>query len=330
MGFIVIVALVALSIAGSAAFFSVYGLASLFSGMFWPVVFMGTSLEAGKLVAASYLYRFWDKISIFLKAYMLLAVGVLMLITSTGIFGFLTMGYQQDIQVTKTNEQQIEILSEENEQLQQLKQERLERKKQIDTDIASLPNDYITGRQRLMNSYGPELKQLKQDIEDYTNQIRNNTNKISNLKAENLEQEVHVGPIIFIAKVFDKDVDDTTKWLILIIIFAFDPMAVALTVAANVAVEERRKEKERESLDEPEPKITSVEQINDNVHQEHQPNQPEDNYENVAVDLESVLEKLNEKEEQKELTPQEIAQKDMLEEIFRRRAITKNIRQHKT
>lgn len=330
MGFIIIVALVALSIAGSAAFFSVYGLASLFSGMFWPVVFMGTSLEAGKLVAASYLYRFWDRISIFLKAYMLLAVGVLMLITSTGIFGFLTMGYQQDIQVTKSNEQQIEILTEENKHLEELKQERLQRKKQIDTDIASLPNDYITGRQRLMESYGPELKQLKQDIEDYTNQIRSNTSKIADLRTQNLEQEIHVGPIIFIAKVFDKDVDDTTKWLILIIIFAFDPMAVALTVAANVAIEERRKEKERETLDEPEPKITSVEQINDDVKQEQQPNQTEDHYENVAVDLENVLEKLNEKEEQKELTPQEIAQKDMLEEIFRRRAITKNIRQHKT
>lgn len=244
MGFILILMLSALSIAGSAAFFSIYGLAQIFSGSFWPVVVMASSLEVGKLVAASYVYRYWKSVSITMKAYLMTSVFILMVITSAGIFGFLSAAYQQDMLPMKQMAQEIVSLSSENEQLEQLKIERLDRKKQIDADIASLPNNYIKGRQRLMESYGPELEQLKLDIAEYTATIRTNTSRSQELQNATLEQEAHTGPIIFIAKVFDKEVDDTTKYLILLIIFAFDPLAVALTLATNHAMAVRREEKE--------------------------------------------------------------------------------------
>lgn len=328
MGFILVLILTTLSLAGSAAFFSVCGLAKIFAGSFWPVVIMASSLEAGKLVTASYLYRYWDHISVLMRAYMFAAIVVLMGITSAGIFGFLSAAYQQDIVGTKINKQQIEMLTTQTNQAETLKQERLARKKQIDKDIASLPHDYVTGRQRLMKSYGPELEQLRKDIAEYTARIQTNTQKIAELRAATLQQESHVGPIIFIAKVFDKDVDDTTKWLILIIIFAFDPLAVTLTVGANIALVDRQRSKkknepklvkayeevmgiEKSEENEPEPKITSVDQLLD---------QPKE-----AVTADQIKEALDEFEH-RELSETELAQKEMLEEMLRRKAVTQRLR----
>lgn len=242
MGFIIILILTTVAIAGCAAFFSIYGLAAIFSGIFWPVVVMGTSLEAGKLVAASYVYRFRDCITTTMKIYLISAILVLMLITSAGIFGFLSMGYQQDTLPLKQQEQQIKLLTSEKTELEAFKKERLDRRKQIDTDITSLPNNYITSRQRLLKSYGPELDRLQADIRLYTKQISDKTLKISKLKQEKLVSEVHTGPIIFIAKAFSSDTDDATKWMIILIMFAFDPLAVALTLAINQAMSQRKKE----------------------------------------------------------------------------------------
>ena len=110
MGFIVLLALTTTFIAGSAAFFSVYGLASTFSGTFWSVVLMGSSLEAGKLIAASYLYRYWHVTNFWLKTYLMAGVAALMLLTSTGIFGYLSSGYQTDVLPLKQIEQQVKVL----------------------------------------------------------------------------------------------------------------------------------------------------------------------------------------------------------------------------
>lgn len=316
MGFIVVLVLTTLFIAASAAFFSVYGLAQIFTGSFWPVVIMASSLEVGKLVAASYLYRYWKQTQFFMKFYLLVAILILMGITSAGIFGYLSSAYQQDIIGTKTNQQQIELLLSDTTEVEKLKVERLDRKKQIDADIAALPNNFIKGRQRLMKSYGDELTQLRTDISDYTSQIRVNSSRISGLKAQVLQDEVHVGPIIYIAKVFGQSVDDATKWLILIIIFAFDPLAVALTIASNKAINERKKIVviTEELYDEPNPSITTIEQL-----------VAESNQGLSTEQLAAALEQLS----NKELSPAELAQKEMLEEMLRRKAVTEKVRTNK-
>jgi hypothetical protein len=239
MGFIALLIATAVAIAGSAAYFSIFGLAQIWNAAFWGVVIMATSLEIGKLVTVSYLYRYWDDTVKSLRAYMMGAILVLMLVTSGGIFGFLSSAYQKDILPLEQMHAQVVQLEEQKVEWSELKTERLERRKQIDTDIASLPNNYITGRQRLMESYGPELKQIRTDIEYYTKQLQAATTQIHELKSQVIQQEVHTGPIIFIAKAFDQTVDTAVKWMTLLIIFAFDPLAVALTIGANIAIMKR-------------------------------------------------------------------------------------------
>lgn len=296
MGFIFLLSLITFSIAAVAAFFSIYGLAAIFSGIFWPVILMGSALEAGKLAAASYVYRYWNSISKSLKIYLISAIFVLMIITSTGIFGFLSMGYQEDILDLKKQEQQISLLEQEKLELEKFKQERLERKKQIDKDIASLPNNYITGRQRLMKSYGPELEQLKKDVELYTKQIRDITLKISEIKQQKIVKEVHTGPIIFIANALSLETDDAVKWMILLIVFVFDPLAVALTLGVNHALMLR---------------------TNKNIKQNSFNDIPSN-----AKEIEQMLEKM----QSRDLSENEKALKEMLEQMLKRKMVTEKIR----
>ena len=239
MGFIAILIVTAVAIAGSAAYCSIYGLAQIWNAAFWTVIVLGTSIEVGKLVTVSYLYRYWNDTAKLLRGYMMAAIMVLMLVTSGGIFGFLSAAYQKDILPLEQMNAQVVQLEAQKTEWSELKTERLERRKQIDSDIASLPNNYITGRQRLMKSYGPELTQIRSDIEYYTEQLQTATTQSHALKSQVIQQEVHTGPIIFIAKAFDQTVDTAVKWMTLLIIFAFDPLSVALTIGANIAIMKR-------------------------------------------------------------------------------------------
>jgi hypothetical protein len=248
MVFVYLLGFAAFFIASVAGYFSIYGLASIFSGWFWPIIGMGIALEYGKLVAASYLFRYSRLESKKGIIYGASAVGTLMLITSAGIFGFLSQGYQQDTLSLKQQEQRIELIISEQEELIAFKEENIERKKQIDKDIAALPNNYITGRQRLMESYGPELEIIKKDIASYTQQINEKTLELSKIKQEKLINEVHIGPIIFIAQAFGTDTDQAVKWLIFMLIFAFDPLAVWLTLATNKVILDKAKKEESEPI----------------------------------------------------------------------------------
>lgn len=229
MFFIILLALTALSIAGSAAVFSVYGLANTFSGVFWSVVVMGGSLEAGKLIAASYLYRYWSKTGWLLKSYLFAGIATIMILTSTGIFGYLSTGYQTDILPLRQIESQLVLLEGEKARV-------LERKKEIDAQIANLPKNYVASRIKLMKEFDAEQKTL-------TSRVAAIDKEMLDLKQAQIKTEAHVGPITYIAKAFDLNTDDATKWLVFLIIFAFDPMAVALTLAVNIALRVRGEEK---------------------------------------------------------------------------------------
>lgn len=228
MLFIAILFLTTLSIAGTAAFFSVYGLAQLFQGMAVPVMIMGGSLEAGKLVAASFLYRYWYKLGWSLRVYLVSAVFLLMVITSVGIFGMLSLGYQSDTLPLKEIDSKIELLKQEQSQLQA-------RKKEIDQQISQLPENYVKGRQRLMSTFASELKHINARLPEITSEMQK-------LNTQQIHTQAHVGPIVYIAKAFGGEVDDATKYIILLLIVVFDPLAVALTIGVNVALKIRRDE----------------------------------------------------------------------------------------
>jgi hypothetical protein len=237
MFFIAILFLSTLSIAGTAAFFSVYGLAQLFQGMVTPVLIMGASLEAGKLVAASFLYRYWAKLGWVLRSYLVVAVLMLMVITSVGIFGMLSIGYQADTINLKQSETKVELLKQEQQRLS-------DRKAEIDKQIQLLPTNTIKGRQQLMKSFGPELKTINSRIPELTSQIQQ-------LSTQLISTQAHTGPIVYIAKAFGKDIDDATKYIILLLIVVFDPLAVALTIGVNVALRIRKEEQQEALLNAP-------------------------------------------------------------------------------
>lgn len=236
MPFLVALIATAICIAGSAAYFSIYGLAHTFAGAFWSIIFMGVSLEAGKLISASFLYRYWKKIGLWLKTYLIAAVLLLMVITSTGIYGYLSNSYQADTTQYKEVEASVQSLDTE-------KQELTKRKVEIDKQISQLPDTYVSARQRLMRTFKPELDHINKRLPQITTELRT-------LNQQKIQEQVHTGPIVFIAQSLGMTIDDATKWIVFMLIIVFDPLAVALTIAANMLVQERNN-KPKEFLSEP-------------------------------------------------------------------------------
>ena len=229
------VGLSALLIAGSAAFFSVFGLSKLFSGAALSVVVMAGSLEFGKIVAASFLYRYWNDINKLLKIYMTTGVVTLVLITSAGIFGYLSNAYQG---ATIQFEKQTTTLFYKEDRLEQLEEDKIYLKEELEQSIASLPENYITAKRNLREEYNPKVLELN-------DQILSIKQDISDLKVDLVESGVDVGPAIYLAKIFNTDIDTVVKFFIFILIFVFDPLAVMLVVAFNQALVLRVEEQPR-------------------------------------------------------------------------------------
>lgn len=229
MPFIILMSLVTTAIAGSAGFFSIYGLAQIFSGTFWAVVVMGISLEAGKLMTASFLYRYWNTINIALKSYMCVAVLILMAITSVGVFGFLSKAYQTDSLPMKEMEVRIASLEQEKTRISL-------RKTDMDTQLSKVDPSDGRGRLRLQKEFAYERETINQRLPVVEKEL-------STLKEKLLTTQLHVGPITYIAAAFGQRVDDSIKYMILLLIIAFDPLAIAMTLGINIAIREHVKNK---------------------------------------------------------------------------------------
>jgi len=223
-----IVAFSAGLVAFSAAFFSVFGLSKLFAGAQTSVVIMAGSLEFAKLVTASFLYRYWSTMVQSLKYYLLVGTFVLILITSAGIFGYLSNAYQG---ATTGFEKQSTMLIFKEDQLAQVKDDAEFLKLEMEAAIKELPENYRTARKKLREEYQPQISQLNK-------QSLGLKQEIGDLKIALVETGVDVGPAIYLARVFDTEIDTVVKWFILILIFVFDPLAVSLVIAANVAFEQ--------------------------------------------------------------------------------------------
>jgi hypothetical protein len=220
----------ALLIAGSAAAFSVFGLSKLFAGAALSVIIMAGSLEFGKLVAASFLYRYWNDINRLLKVYMTIGVITLVLITSAGIFGYLSNAYQG---ATVNFEKQSTSLLYKEDRLEQLEEDKIYLKEELEESIASLPENYITAKRKLREEYNPKVL----DINDQILKIKQ---EIGDLKISLVETGVDVGPAIYLARIFNTDIDTVVKFFIFILIFVFDPMAIALVLAYNRTLQDEQ------------------------------------------------------------------------------------------
>lgn len=239
MAFIALVAIVAFTVAAAAAYFSVYGLALIFSGAIIPVVIMASALEVGKLCATSILYNYWHRLGILMRLYYLSAIFVLMLITSGGIYGFLSAAYQQDKMPLEQVNQRIELLDAEYAR-------KVDRLKQMDDTIASIGANYITKRLEEKEQQRPEREALSARI----NEIESEKLKLSQSK---IETEAHIGPVIYMAQVFNKTPDQATNFLIMLFIFVFDPLAVALTISVNMLVSARKEQLGEQPNPDPDP-----------------------------------------------------------------------------
>ena len=229
--FYIWIGLSALFIAGSAAAFSVYGLAKLFSGAFISVVIMASALELGKLVTASFLYRYWNMINWFQKVYMTIATIVLIFITSAGIFGYLSNAYQGA--TLEFEKQSTELLTIE-ERIEQLEEDKVFLKEELEVAISELPDNYITAKRKLREDYNPQILEINNELLEYKKTR-------ADLEIGLVSTGVDVGPAIYLARTFGTDIDTVVKFFIFILIFVFDPLAVMLVIAYNQALMDRQK-----------------------------------------------------------------------------------------
>jgi len=233
-----LVALAAFVVAGCAAYFSVTGLGILFSGASIAVMVMASALEFSKLVAASYLKQAWDSIGNVLKAYLVLAVVILMIITSAGIFGYLSNAFQQQNlkiqqverevavweQKINTNKEQIEIF---NTQLNNFQQNQ---GKIIDLQQGNRANSRLL---RSVDNRDKQISETSQKINILQSQIVQYNDTINKIKNANIDIEREVGGFRFVAEAFGVDLNTVVKFFILLIVFVFDPLAIALVIAFN-------------------------------------------------------------------------------------------------
>lgn len=235
----------ALVIAGCAAFFSVKGIATLFSGAFLGVIIMAGSLELGKLVATTFLHRYWDKTSALLKAYLLIAVLLLMGITSMGTYGFLSAAYQSNAAALEnitlkinTIEQQKQTINLQVNQLQERVVTLNEARKQQEKNLAAVTSNSTTKYKLVYQDAeraGKEITDIQKKIDDLQASQIEKDQEINTLKTSTLEVS-DIGAFKFIAENFNQPLNVVVKWFILAIVLVFDPLAVALVLSYNTIV----------------------------------------------------------------------------------------------
>ena len=191
------VAVSAFLVAFNAAFFSVYGLSKLFAGAATSVIFMAGSLEFGKLVAASFLFRYWKRTSGLLKTYLTIGVVVLVFITSAGIFGYLSNAYQGATIGFQKESTKVIALEERLDNLQEDKRTLIDDR---DFQVSELPENYRTAKRKLRADYGEQIKAVNEEILRLKSEI-------GDLNVKLIDTGVDVGPAIYLAKVFQTDVD---------------------------------------------------------------------------------------------------------------------------
>ena len=227
-----LVGLSAFLVAGSAAFYSVFGLSKLFSGAALAVVIMAGSLEFAKLVTASFLYRYWDEINRWMKTYLIVGVVTLVIITSAGIFGFLSNAYQG---ATVVFEKESTKLLYKQDRLDQMVEDKQFLKEELEAAVAELPDNYRTAKRKLREEYQPKINEINTDMMELKGEI-------GDLKTALVETGVDVGPAIYLARVFDTDVDSVVKYFIFMLIAVFDPLAVVLVISYNLTLQVRMRD----------------------------------------------------------------------------------------
>ncbi len=266
-----IIATSALSVSASAAFYSVSGLSKLFAGASLEVIIMAGSLEVAKLVIASLLYQYRKTIPRLLKYYLTTAAVVLVLITSMGIYGFLSAAYQETANKAGTIDAQIALVEVKRDNTKEQLAVYNEEKSSINEAVADLRSGLSNNTIQYKDKETGEIitttssstrraleKQLDQAIarqteinskvDELNEQLFNYETEIVEIKTGN-DLAGELGPLKYLSGLTGTPMDKIINILLLTIIFVFDPLAISLVIAANYAFEQLRSKKEEKFVD---------------------------------------------------------------------------------
>lgn len=225
----------ALALSAIAAYFSVIGLATIFAGAFWAVIVMAGALETGKVVTVAWLSRNWDKCPKFIKYYLTTAAAVLMLITSMGTFGYLSKAHLETNNQLEQAQLQIEPLET---QLELANRRLRNAQTSLDTLDRLVAEADSKQASKLRNRQRTERSALAAEISDSSREIQSINTRILPLKTARAVTESEIGPLKYIAELIYGDTasshfDDAVRFVIILLVLVFDPLAVVLLIAAN-------------------------------------------------------------------------------------------------
>ena len=261
----------ALSVSASAAFYSVSGLSKLFAGASLEVIIMAGSLEFAKLVTASLLYQYWDTINKTLRTYLSISTVILVLITSMGIYGFLSAAYQETYSKLSTIENQKGFIQKKIDFYQNDVNRYDEEIKRISSNISTLSNakassiqvrdtSVVGGVRTTISTTELRMAQNRINIEEENRKLAQSKRTIASDSLQKFQLQVldldnnnevagELGPLQYLSGLTGISMDKIINWLLLIIIFVFDPLAISLVIAANFAFEKAYpKNKYKENL----------------------------------------------------------------------------------
>tara|TARA_R110000803_G_scaffold48532_5_gene100844 strand:+ start:16618 stop:17691 length:1074 start_codon:yes stop_codon:yes gene_type:complete len=251
------VLMAALGLATIAAYYSIFGISKLFSAQAEAVIVMAAVLEVSKLITAAYLERFWKTIHWIRKTYLVLAMLVLMAITSLGIYGFLVAAYQETAYELQTTEKIVQVQKTKQLRYQQQLGSVIEERDKLNTNISELTkglsNNVITYIDADGNKITTTSRATRQALES---QLKNSTIRRDTLAVKeaafndsitaidlrvldiesNSEAAAEIGPLKYVAQVTNNTTDKVVNWFILLFIVVFDPLAIMLLISANKAL----------------------------------------------------------------------------------------------
>jgi hypothetical protein len=240
----------AISISIIAAGYSIIGLATLFAGAVIPIILMGSALEVGKLVAASWLYHNWNSnVPRLLKAYLFSAIIILIFITSMGIFGFLSKAHLDQVKPTSSNNIKIELLNNQIKSQQLIIDRSQKTLTLLDKALeVYIDKEFVTRGLKERKKQEPERLELNTAIKEASNEIGKLSEEKGILSLEQNKIEAEVGPIKYVAELIygenaENNFDSAVRIVILILIFVFDPLAVLLLIAANISLRQWRQKR---------------------------------------------------------------------------------------
>ena len=330
--FPLLIAFSALAVSGSAAFYSVFGLSKLFAGASTQVIIMAGSLEFAKLVCASLLYQYWGTINKALRAYLSIAVFVLILITSGGIYGFLSGAYQETATKSEFLDKSLAVLQMKQTRFEEQKTDLSLEKTQLSTTISDLRTSLSNPAQvqyidresgQLITTTSSSARRALQSELNATITDRDKINlkleavqdSIMKLDSDLLELEMgneeqrELGPLKYLSEVTGQPMNKVVNWFLLLIIFVFDPLAISLVIAANFAFAQIRTKPEDIEVTMSAPEGM---EFNKPYPMPKSWLEPEDEEYDASEGLQEMLEKEKAKEKNSQDMPEEVLEEEIL------------------